>query len=68
MSIVNELPMFNRENIPDVMLPKDVQKLLKISRSTTYKLLQSGELRSVRIGRVRRIPKKYLIEFIENHA
>ena len=50
---------------PDVV---DVEQLCKmlggISRKLTYRLLASGELRCVRIGRSYRIPKLCVIEYL----
>lgn len=44
--------------------PEDLIKLLNISRSSVYKLLQSGALKSLRIGRLYRIPSAYLEEYL----
>ena len=38
---------------------------LSLSRSKVYELLAAGEIRSVRIGRSRRIPRQYLIDYID---
>ena len=50
---------------PDVV---DVEQLCKmlggISRKLAYRLLASGELRCVRIGRSYRIPKLCVIEYL----
>ena len=37
---------------------------LRISRTRVYELILSGELRSLKLGRVRRIPMSALEEFI----
>ena len=42
---------------PDLMTVKDVQTVLNIGRTTAYKLVESGELPTLRIGRIYRIPK-----------
>lgn len=55
-------------NRPDLMTVKDIQDILHIGRSTAYKLLQSGELRALRIGSIYRIPKTYLSDFISNNS
>jgi len=54
--------MFKR--YPDLLSVKDVQKALRIGRSTAYKLLESGKLPSFKIGSTYRVPKTYLIEFL----
>lgn len=42
--------------------------LLHISRSQIYALMATGELRSVRIGRSRRIPHEALTDYLESLA
>ena len=54
------------ENYPDVLTPDDVIKILNIGRNKVYEMLKNGTLRSIRIGRKHRIPKKILIEYLEN--
>lgn len=39
---------------------------LMIGRSTAYKLLQSGELKAFRIGRIWKIPKIGVIEYLQS--
>ena len=41
------------------------QARLGIGRSKIFELMASGELRSVKIGRVRLIPESAIVEFIE---
>jgi len=53
---------------PDVMSVAEVQRILSIGRTNMYALLQSGEIRSLRIGRTYRIPKPYLIQYIKDHS
>ncbi|MCR5281998.1 MAG: helix-turn-helix domain-containing protein [Lachnospiraceae bacterium] len=48
----------------DILLPEDIQKILKTGRNTVYKYLAEGRIRSLRIGGKYRIPKRYLLEFI----
>ena len=55
----------NFYDLPDVLTIADLQRVLQIGRSTAYKLVQTKRLRSVRIGKCIRIPKKFLIEFIK---
>ena len=51
---------------PDILTPESLMKILKIGRNATYKLLQSGEIPSIRIGKQYRIPKTYLIEYFRS--
>ena len=43
---------------------EEMSELLQISTKTGRRLLNSGEIRSFRIGRSFRIPKQHLISFI----
>lgn len=52
-------------DVPDVLTVTDIQKVLQIGRSTAYQLIKTGQLKCIRIGRSIRIPKKYVVEFIE---
>ena len=50
---------------PDVVDVEQLRKMLGgISRKLAYRLLTSGELRCVRIGRSYRIPKLCVIEYL----
>lgn len=48
----------------DVLLPEDIQKILRIGKNTVYSYLSEGRIRSIKIGGKYRIPKLYLLEFI----
>lgn len=47
-----------------LLTPKEAGLLLSLSRRTIYELLAAGALRSVRIGRARRIPLHVLEEYV----
>ena len=47
-----------------VYRPEDIAKMLNIGRSSVYKLLKSGQLRSKRIGKLYRIPSAYIQEYL----
>lgn len=53
------------DQLPDVLTIPELQKMLRIGRCTAYRLIQSKEIRSIRIGKNIRIPKKFVIEFIK---
>ena len=53
-------------NIEILLSCTDIAKVLKISRSTAYLLVQTGEIPSVRIGSSVRVMPKDLREFIES--
>ena len=52
------------ENYPDVVTPKDVMEMIKAGRNNVYKLLQENKIKSFKIGKNYKIPKKYVIDFI----
>jgi excisionase family DNA binding protein len=52
---------------PTVLLrAEEAARLLRISRTAVFKLLASGELRSITIGRRRRIPRAALDDYVQN--
>lgn len=52
--------------LPDVMTVADVQKFLKISKTTAYSLVSSKVFHVVKIGRVCKIPKRSFVEWLLN--
>lgn len=54
--------LFN--GIPDLLTVADIQKTLNISRNMAYKLVNEGFIRHMRIGKVIKIPKPCLIEYV----
>ena len=50
---------------PDVLTVREVQSYLRLGRNATYDALQSGAIRSVRIGQKFLIPKAALREFLD---
>ena len=57
--------MFN--SYPDVLSVKQLCEVLDIGKNTAYRLLQSGEIKSIKIGKVYKIPKKYLKQYISKY-
>ncbi|MCD8378979.1 MAG: helix-turn-helix domain-containing protein [Lachnospiraceae bacterium] len=47
---------------------EELQKELGIGKNTAYRLLKSGEIRSIRIGKVWKIPRKAVYEYIMSKA
>jgi len=45
--------------------PVEVAGMLAISKSKVHQLLSAGELSSVRIGRSRRVPQRFLREYVD---
>jgi len=56
--------MFDKYN--DLLNMADLQAALGIGRSTAYRLIKDGKIKHLRIGKVIKIPRKYLVDFVEN--
>lgn len=56
--------MIMLEAYPDVLTVDDVRKILNVGRTKAYKLIESGQINSLKIGRAIRIPKQFLIDYI----
>lgn len=56
--------IYKLDNYGDILTPKDVHDILGIGYNKTYRLLQTGEITSFKIGRSRKIPKQCLKEYI----
>lgn len=52
---------------PDIVSVEDMMKMLCIGRSSAYKLLNSGEIRSIRQGKVHKIPKICIIDYLNRN-
>lgn len=44
--------------IPSFLTVKNLQKLLRVSKDTAYRLVQTGEIRAKCVGRQWRIPRQ----------
>jgi len=53
------------KDYPDVLDVKQVSELLHVSTKTVYRLLRSGTLTSLKVGREFRIPKLYLLQYLK---
>ena len=49
---------------PDVMSLKEACKILGISKKTGYKLIATGQLHALKVGRSYRVPKIYLFTYL----
>jgi excisionase family DNA binding protein len=66
--------MYNRANtftdaiaLEQLLTPQEVSLILRTSKSFTYKLMQSGALPVIHLGKSCRVRRRDLIEFIENN-
>lgn len=52
------------EEFGDVLCIEELCEVLQIGKNSAYRLLQTGELSARRIGRIWRIPKTAVIDFL----
>jgi len=57
--------MSELDNYHDVMTVEDLMEYLYIGKNSAYKLLQSGKIKALRIGRIYRIPRQAVVEYLE---
>lgn len=53
-------------NYPDMMTVSDLQEALGIGRNSAYALVRDKKIKSLKIGKNIRIPKAWLVEYIDN--
>ncbi len=54
-----------RRVAPLLLKPEEAAEALGIARTRVYQLMRAGEIRSVKIGKVRRIPVAALAAYVE---
>lgn len=52
------------DRLPLVLSVSQVAQILSLGRDTTYDLVRSGHIRSVRVGRQYRVPKAAVMEYL----
>ena len=52
------------DRLPLVLSVSQVAQILSLGRDTTYGLVRSGHIRSVRVGRQYRVPKAAVMEYL----
>lgn len=57
--------MFREREYDEIMTIDELMEYLAIGRTTAYKLMKSGKIKALRIGRLYRIPKKSVDEYVE---
>ena len=53
---------------PDALSPQQVRKMLGIGQRLTYELLRDGAIPSVRMGRLYRVPRVAVIDYLCNNT
>jgi len=62
---VNQVLKHNMfQDYPDIVTHSDLCSMLGISKNTAYDLLKAGQIKYRRIGRIYKIPKQEVIDFI----
>ncbi|MDO4935919.1 MAG: helix-turn-helix domain-containing protein [Phascolarctobacterium sp.] len=54
------------ETYPDMLMLEEFMEILGIGKNRAYALLDSGEVKCFRIGKKYKIPKKAVIDYIDN--
>lgn len=62
---MNATVQFFSENLPMTFRVEDLMPILGIGRNTAYRLVRSGEIRSIKVGRQIRIPRQVLLDYLE---
>lgn len=63
-------PSSKAKTIQDLALllsVSDVQQALGLGRNSTYALIRSGQLKSIRVGRLIKIPRVALEEYLQSY-
>lgn len=65
---MNDHTIYNLSNClveyPEVLNTKQIAQILHIGRNSTFNLLHSGAIRTIRCGRLILVPKTAIIDFI----
>ena len=56
------------ESFPDVLAIEELCSALNIGKNTAYQLINSGKIKSIRIGKIHKIPKVWLVEYVMKEA
>lgn len=54
------------EEYPDILTVEEACEVLRVGYNAMYELLNSGKVKAYRNGRVWRIPKTSLLEFVRS--
>lgn len=65
MEGVHDMPMTDADSTPLLLTVEQGARRLGIGRTTFYALVMSGEIESVPIGKLRRIPAECLDEYVQ---
>ena len=54
------------EKKSEVFTVEDLMEYLSIGRTTAYRLLRSGKIKTLKIGKLYRIPKKAIDDYVDS--
>ena len=57
---------YKQEHMPVVLTPAEAMDILGVGKNTMYRLLNSGQLKGIRVGRCWRITEASLDQFLLN--
>ncbi|MCA9196036.1 MAG: helix-turn-helix domain-containing protein [Planctomycetales bacterium] len=60
--------LFQEVQVQELLTMKDVAQRFRMSPRTVWTLIQSGQLKSVRIGRLVRVTNEQVTEFINGRS
>lgn len=52
----------------DIVSVKEMQQMLNIGKNKALELLSNGKIEYIRIGRIYKIPKNSIIDFLNNNS
>lgn len=55
------------KNCPDVLTVQEVATIMHVSLRSVYSLLRQGEMHHKKVGRIYRIPKCAIIEYLQKN-
>lgn len=53
---------------PDILSISDLRSALGIGRTKAYELVNSGQIRSIKVGKAIRIPKTSLLDYVKENS
>ncbi len=60
--------MLFEDTYGDIMTVRDLMAYLNIGRTTAYKLLKSGKIKVLRLGRIYRLSKASVQDYVRNES
>lgn len=56
------------EKITELLSIEDLMELLNVGKNTAYSLLESGKIKAFKIGRIWKVPRKAVEDYIYNEV